>query len=182
MQALAQVRALVNAAPVANAVELRPHRAGDIGWIVSRHGQFYAETHNLGPKFEAKVAEIGASFLLSADPSCERCWIPDRAGERLGSVMLVREADQPQTARLRVLFLEPAARGLGLGRRLVETCIGFAREAGYRRIVLQTFAELTEARRLYEQTGFQLARSYDLHQFGRDMTEEEWVLELSPAP
>src|SRR5262249_9784455 len=116
------------------AVRLRPHRPGDMGWIVSRHGALYAQEYGWGERLEALCAEIAAAFLRNFDADRERCWVAERDEEPLGTVMLVKET--AQVARLRLLLVEPKARGLGVGMQLVEECIGFAREAGYRKITL----------------------------------------------
>jgi DNA-binding MarR family transcriptional regulator/GNAT superfamily N-acetyltransferase len=155
---------------------LRQHRAGDIGWVVARHGALYAEEYGLDHRFEALVAKVAGEFLASHDPARERCWIAERSGVNIGSVFLVRESDE--IARLRLLIVEPAARGLGIGRRLVAECIGFARAAGYRRITLWTNDVLTAARAIYRQTGFRQVASARHRSFGPPMVGEDWDLEL----
>jgi GNAT superfamily N-acetyltransferase len=151
-----------------SAVTYRSHRPGDIGHIIHRHGVFYAEQYGADEKFEALVARIMADFVDNYDPARERCWIAERDGQILGFVCLVKDTesggggggggddDCADTARLRVLFVEPAARGLGIGRQLVQNCLDFARETGYRRIVLFTQSALTSAIRLYADAGFKL--------------------------
>ena len=151
---------------------LRPHRPGDIGWIISRHGALYAGEYGWDAGFEALVAEIGAAFLRGHDPARERCWIADRAGERLGSVMLVRQSDE--VAKLRLLLVEPDARGLGVGRGLVRACMETAREIGYTRMVLWTNSCLMAARGIYEREGFRLVASEPHRSFGQDLVGEEW--------
>ena len=155
---------------------LRQHRPGDIGWVVARHGALYAEEYDFDQRFEALVAKVAGAFLASHDPARERCWIAERNGVNIGSVFLVRESDD--IARLRLLIVEPAARGLGIGKRLVAECIGFARTAGYRRITLWTNDVLTAARAIYQQAGFRLASSAPHQEFGPPMVGEDWDLEL----
>jgi DNA-binding MarR family transcriptional regulator/GNAT superfamily N-acetyltransferase len=155
---------------------LRPHRAGDLGWIVGRHGALYAEEYGWDAEFEAMVAEIAARFLADFDVRRERCWIAERDDEPVGSVALVREGDR--TARLRLLLVEPAARGHGLGRQLVAECLGFARRAGYRKVVLSTFNVLVAARRIYQAAGFRLVAEEPRRCFGHDLVEEGWQLAL----
>ncbi|HEX6442710.1 MAG TPA: helix-turn-helix domain-containing GNAT family N-acetyltransferase [Stellaceae bacterium] len=162
-------------APTDNFV-LRPHRAGDLGWIVGRHGALYAKEYGWDEDFEAMVAEIAARFLANFDARRERCWIAERDGEPVGSVALVAETDT--IGRLRLLLVEPATRGCGLGRRLVEECLGFARQAGYCKVVLSTFNVLIAARRIYEAAGFRLVSEQPQRRFGHDLVEEYWELPL----
>jgi len=174
--AMAEVEELLGAAP-ADPVILRPHRTGDMGWIVERHGLNYAREYGWNGHIEAVTARICADFLDSHDPALERCWVAERGGERLGCVFLVKD-DAPGVARLRLLMLEPAARGLGLGKRLVGECVGFARAAGYREIVLWTHAVLTAARAIYAQQGFQLEATWTHDDFGAPEVSETWRLVL----
>jgi DNA-binding MarR family transcriptional regulator/GNAT superfamily N-acetyltransferase len=161
-----------SAAPVV----LRAHRPGDIGWVVQRHGELYAAEYDWNPEFEALVADIASKFLRNFDPRRERCWIAERDGMRLGCIFLV--ASTRTTAKLRMLLVEPQARGLGLGQRLVDECVDFARTAGYRRIVLWTQSNLAAARHLYEKAGFRKTGEEAHRSFGHDLVAETWALRL----
>jgi DNA-binding MarR family transcriptional regulator/GNAT superfamily N-acetyltransferase len=157
---------------------LRPHQAGDMGWIIHRHGVLYAEEYGLDESFEALVARVAATFIDNFDVRRERCWIAERDGEIVGSVLLVKDGDE--IAKLRLLYVEPAGRGLGIGRRLVGECIGFARRVGYRKITLWTNDVLVSARRIYQAAGFHLVREEPHHSFGRDLVGQYWELPLVP--
>ena len=155
---------------------LRQHEPGDMGWIVHRHGALYAEEHHWDIGFEALVADIVAAFLKSYDSAWDRCWIAEMNGENVGCVLLARGSDQ--VAKLRLLLVEPKARGLGVGSRLVDECVRFARRAGYERVELWTNSVLVAARRVYENAGFHRTKEEPHRSFGHDLVAETWVLEL----
>jgi DNA-binding MarR family transcriptional regulator/GNAT superfamily N-acetyltransferase len=160
----------------APAFVLRPHRAGDMGWIIDRHGALYAQEYGLNHKMEAYVAEVLAKFLRDFDSEREHCWIAEQDGQRIGSVFIVKESDT--VARLRMLIVEPKARGLGVGRALVEECLRFARQAGYSEIVLWTHSILTAARLIYDSVGFVIEDTETHDEFGPELLGETWRLRL----
>jgi DNA-binding MarR family transcriptional regulator/GNAT superfamily N-acetyltransferase len=159
-----------------NTFTLRAPRSGDFGWVVQRHGEIYAAEYGWNAEFEALVARIMAKFVESFDPARERCWIAERGGERAGCVFLVKKSRA--VAQLRCLLVEPSARGLGIGRRLVDECTEFARAAGYKKIVLWTNSVLTDARRIYERAGYRIIATEPHRSFGHDLVAETWQLEL----
>ena len=163
-------------------ITLRPHRTGDMGWVVERHGVLYQQEYGWGALFEALVADIVAKFLRDFDPRREHCWIAERRiydhAERVGSVFVVRQS--ATTAKLRLLLIEPPARGAGLGKRLVQQCIEFSRQAGYRKLVLWTHSNLLAARAIYTKLGFRKVKSEPHRQFGVPVVGEYWELPLTP--
>jgi GNAT superfamily N-acetyltransferase len=158
---------------------LRPHRVGDMGWIVHREGLGYAEEFGWDETFEALVAKIVSEFVLNFNPAREHCWIAEVDGQSAGHIFLVRHPERADTAKLRLLFVEPAARGLGVGDALVSECLCFARRAGYKTVVLWTQSMLSAAHRIYERAGFRLVREESHHSFGHDLIGQEWELELT---
>ncbi len=180
LAAMATIETLIDAptgaAATPRTVVLRPHRPDDLGWVLARHATLYAREYGWGSQFKLLVAGIIADFLHGHDPDREGCWIAERDGEPAGSVMLVDASGG--VAKLRLLLVEPRARGLGIGRRLVEECIRFARDAGYRKITLWTQSILTEARSIYGHAGFVRMEEKPHCSFGVDLIGETWELEL----
>ena len=156
-------------------IAIRPYQIGDIGWAIERHGQLYADEFGWNQEFEALVATLFASFATRHDPRCEQFWVADVDQKRAGCVFVVRSDKDPQTAQLRCLLVDPWARGLGLGRRLVEECLSFSKAAGYQSIILWTNSVLLAARRIYESTGFSLVAESPHHSFGHDLLGQTWA-------
>ena len=168
---------LSEVAPVKPGFRLRPHRPGDIGWMIQKHGELYTEEYGWDSSFEALAAEVGMQFLRDFDPQWENCWIAELdSGERVGCVFLIRKS--ATIAKLRVLIVDPKARGLGVGKALVNACIDFARAKGYRKITLWTNSILLAARGIYEKTGFKLVSSEPHDSFGQKLIGETWELKL----
>jgi len=175
--AMAAIERLLGASGAqASAAMLRGPRPGDMGWVVQSHGALYASEYGFDAAFEALVADIAAKFLASFDASRERCWIAESDGAPVGSVFLVRHSDD--IAKLRLLLVDPAGRGQGLGHRLVGECIAFARACGYRKIMLWTQSILVAARKIYQDAGFQLVAAEPHRSFGQSLVGETWEMEL----
>jgi DNA-binding MarR family transcriptional regulator/predicted N-acetyltransferase YhbS len=170
--AMATVRAILDPPAADAAIELRPPRAGDLGWIVERHGAIYADEFGWDETFEALVAQIVGDFGAGHDPDREAAWVAEVAGARAGSVLCVRQDDR--VAKLRLLLVERWARGRRIGARLVDECLRFARDAGYRQVTLWTNDVLESARRIYERAGFELVDSEPHHSFGHDLVGQNW--------
>jgi DNA-binding MarR family transcriptional regulator/N-acetylglutamate synthase-like GNAT family acetyltransferase len=177
VQAMQRIESLLGGRSESRPYVLRAHQPGDMGWVIHRHGALYAQEYGYDEQFEALVAEIAAKFIQNFDAKRERCWIAEKGGEIVGSVFLVKESKT--VAKLRLLLVEPSARGLGIGKRLVDECIRFARQAGYRKIVLWTQSELPAARHVYQQAGFRLVEEKPHRSWGReDLVSEIWELDL----
>ena len=174
--AMAGIREILSGTPGANTVVLRPPVPGDLGWVVQRNGALYAAEYGWDETYEALVARIVADYAGRADAAGEAAWIAEVAGERAGCVFCMRKDDR--TAQLRLLLVEPSARGMGIGGRLVDECLAFARRAGYREIVLWTNDVLHAARRIYQRAGFELIASQPHHSFGHDLVGQDWRLAL----
>jgi len=177
LDAMRTIEAMLGDAPGAKApYVLRPHQPGDMGWVVHRHGALYAQEYGFDERFESLVAGVVAKFVERYDPRRERCWIAEKDGEIVGSVFLVRRSRS--VAQLRLLLVEPKARGLGIGERLVTECVRFARQAGYRKITLWTNSVLRAARHLYQAAGFRRVHREKHRSFGRALVGETWELSL----
>jgi DNA-binding MarR family transcriptional regulator/GNAT superfamily N-acetyltransferase len=177
--AMATIEDLLGDARRPATVVLRPLEPGDLGWVVQRHGALYAEQYGWDQSFEVLVARIVADYGAAHDPAREGAWIAEVDGAPVGCIFCVRKDDT--TAQLRLLLVEPSARGAGVGSRLVEECVRFARRSGYREIVLWTNDVLVEARRIYERAGFRLVSANPHHAFGKDLVEQDWRLSLPSA-
>lgn len=177
LAAMAAIRGILDGPAAPAGWLLRPHGIGDFGWIVQRHGELYAAEYGWDITFEGVVAGIAAEILGRFDPATDACWIAEQDGRRIGSVAVVAKA--PGLAQLRILIVDPAARGLGVGRRLVAECLAFARRAGcYERMTLSTYSCLTAARRLYQEAGFELAATTPERSYGHDLVAETWTIRL----
>jgi DNA-binding MarR family transcriptional regulator/N-acetylglutamate synthase-like GNAT family acetyltransferase len=176
--AMQKIERIIGNEPRENRVPyiIRNHQPGDIGWVTYRHGILYSQEYGWDESFEALVAEIAAEFIQKFDPKRERCWIAEREGEIVGSVFLVKKTDT--VAKLRLLLVEPSARGLGIGGRLVSECTRFARQAGYKKIALWTQSNLNSARKIYQAEGYKLVKEESHHSFGHDLVAETWELKL----
>lgn len=157
---------------------LRTHRPGDLGFITHRHGVLYHDEFGWGERFEALVGRIAADFIDQLDPALERCWIAEREGKFLGCIMLLKDRTQEKTAKLRLLLVEPSARGLGVGRCLVRQCTEFAKQVGYEKIVLWTQSILVTARQIYKKEGYHLTKTEEHDSFGVKLTGELWEMKL----
>jgi len=155
---------------------LRPHHVGDLGWIVHRHGVLYAQEYGWDETFEAFVADVAANFIKNFDPKRENCWVAEREGHVVGAACLVRQSDA--VAKLRLLYVEPEARALGIGRRLTDECIRFARLKGYTKLALWTNDVLLAAIHIYQSAGFKLIAQEPHHSFGKDLVGQHWELDL----
>ena len=173
---LAHAQSILSASP--HKIVIRPHRIGDIGWAIECNARVYAEEYKWNAEFEALVAKLFARFASEHDPANERCWIAELDGERVGCVFVVRNDEDPSMAQLRCLVVDPGARGFGIGRRLVDECIAFARSVGYPKMILWTNDVLLSARRIYEAAGFKLAREERHRSFGKNLVGQFWVLDL----
>ena len=176
LEAMRTIRRLLDPAAPCGPIVIRPYRVGEIGHIVSRHGVLYHEEHGWDGAFEGFVAEIAGAFARAHDPAREGCWVAERDGAFLGSVFVMDAGEG--VAKLRMLYVEPAARGLGVGRKLVDHAMAFARAAGYRRMTLWTNDILHSARRIYEAAGFRLVAEDRHISFGQDLVGQNWDLEL----
>jgi len=175
-QSLRTVQRLLSAEPAEPVYVLRPPRTGDLGWVVELHGAIYAQEYGWDQRFEGLVAEIVSHFAKTPQETRARCWIAEREGQRIGCIFLVPRS--AGVAQLRLLLVDPAARGKGIGARLVEECLAFARQCGYRKIVLWTNSILTAAAHIYRSAGFRLVSEEKHHSFGHALVGQMWELDL----
>jgi DNA-binding MarR family transcriptional regulator/ribosomal protein S18 acetylase RimI-like enzyme len=171
-----------DAPTAAPAYIIRPPTAADYGWIIQSHGEVYAREYGWGSRFLSLVARVVAGYVDDFDPALERCWIAERNGANVGSVFVARDKERPGVAKLRMLLVLPSARGLGIGRRLVDECTRFAREAGYHTLSLWTNSVLTAARQIYADAGYVLVREEIHDTFGKPLTAETWELSIAKGP
>jgi len=174
-------RLLAQSPPIPPRFVLRPHRPGDMGWVVYREGALYAQEFGFDHTFEALAARIVADFLTEFDATRERCWIAEVNGQNVGHIFLVKHPTEPSTAKLRLLLVEPSARGLKLGSALVEECVNFASSVGYKKITLWTQSILVAARHIYQKAGFRLVDEQANFQFGKDLLSQTWELDLTES-
>ncbi|RDU96726.1 bifunctional helix-turn-helix transcriptional regulator/GNAT family N-acetyltransferase [Trinickia dinghuensis] len=174
VSAMAEIEALLGETD--RSYILRDPQPGDMGWIVSRQAVLYAQEYGWNAEFEALVAEIVAKFIREFDPKAERCWIAEKDGKPVGSVFVVKQDEE--TAKLRLLYVDAGTRGLGIGHRLVDECLRFARLAGYKKMMLWTNSVLVDARRIYEKAGFRLVEEEPHHSFGKDLVGQIWARDL----
>ncbi|GAA5152682.1 helix-turn-helix domain-containing GNAT family N-acetyltransferase [Pseudonocardia eucalypti] len=181
VEAMVAIEQVLGDRPAARGFVLRPPEPGDLGWVVARNGALYAEEFDWDASYEALVARIVADYAQKHDPAREACWIAELHGRRVGAVFCVTDADDPtgRTARLRLLLVEPSARGHGIGERLVDECVRFARRNGYDRMTLWTNSVLASARRIYQRGGFTLDSENEHHSFGQDLVGQTWSLKLN---
>jgi DNA-binding MarR family transcriptional regulator/GNAT superfamily N-acetyltransferase len=175
--AMSAIERMIGSAPEQpGEIVLREPKPGDLGWIVQRHAELYLQEYGWAENFEGICAQIVADYVKNFDPACERCWIAEMDGRNVGCIFLVKDSEK--VARLRLLLVDPAARGRGLGTRLTDECVRFARDCGYQRITLWTHQILTAARHVYQQAGFRLTSSEAKKSFGKDVVSEYWDMTL----